>query len=172
MEKDTIESNPLTLQPTIIGRDVLLSHWMGHRALSRKVIETFPDDKLFSFSLGGMRSFGELAMEMIRMGAPGIRGVVTGTWPSWSEVEKSYPTPQTRDELLALWDRATEQIKSLWPHIPPQRFHEVDKVFGQYEGPIYWSILYFIDNEIHHRGQGYVYLRALGITPPGFWERD
>jgi hypothetical protein len=23
--------------------------------------------------------------------------------------------------------------------------------------------MYFIDNEIHHRGQGYVYLRGLGI---------
>jgi uncharacterized damage-inducible protein DinB len=28
-----------------------------------------------------------------------------------------------------------------------------------------------IDNEIHHRGQGYVYLRALGIEPPPFYER-
>jgi uncharacterized damage-inducible protein DinB len=28
-----------------------------------------------------------------------------------------------------------------------------------------------IDNEIHHRGQGYVYLRALGIEPPPFCER-
>ena len=26
-------------------------------------------------------------------------------------------------------------------------------------------------NEIHHRGQGYVYLRALGIEPPPFYER-
>jgi uncharacterized damage-inducible protein DinB len=29
----------------------------------------------------------------------------------------------------------------------------------------------FIDNEVHHRGQGYVYLRALGVEPPPFWER-
>ena len=28
-----------------------------------------------------------------------------------------------------------------------------------------------VDNEIHHRGQGYVYLRELGIEPPPFWER-
>ena len=32
-------------------------------------------------------------------------------------------------------------------------------------------IQYAIDNEIHHRGQGFVYLRALGIEPPHFWER-
>ena len=36
---------------------------------------------------------------------------------------------------------------------------------------IYGLLLYWIDNEIHHRGQGYVYLRALGIEPPAFWER-
>ena len=28
---------------------------------------------------------------------------------------------------------------------------------------IYGLLLYWIDNEIHHRGQAYVYLRALGI---------
>ncbi len=34
------------------------------------------------------------------------------------------------------------------------------------------TVLYFIDNEIHHHGQGTVYLRALGIGPPAFWDRD
>jgi uncharacterized damage-inducible protein DinB len=33
-------------------------------------------------------------------------------------------------------------------------------------------VLYVIDNEIHHRGQGTVYLRALGIEPPPFYERQ
>jgi uncharacterized damage-inducible protein DinB len=43
--------------------------------------------------------------------------------------------------------------------------------FGQYTGFGYWQILYIIDNEVHHRGQAYVYLRALGVEPPPFWER-
>ena len=105
------------------------------------------------------------------MGAPGVRGVVVGKWQTFEEVQKSYPMPKSREELLNLWDRATEQIDSLWPHIPAERFQEVEKFFGQYDGPVYWSILYLIDNEIHHRGQGYVYLRSLGIEPPHFWER-
>jgi uncharacterized damage-inducible protein DinB len=37
---------------------------------------------------------------------------------------------------------------------------------------VYFFILYWIDNEIHHRGQAYVYLRSLGIEPPHFWERQ
>nr|WP_244977060.1 DinB family protein [Deinococcus humi] len=28
-----------------------------------------------------------------------------------------------------------------------------------------------MENEIHHRGQGYVYFRALGIMPPDFRAR-
>lgn len=171
MENKTMESAQLMQQATFISPEAMFEHWQGHRRLTRKVIEAFPEDRLFTYSVGGMRPFAELAMEMIQMGAPGVRGAVTGQWPSSQEVEKNYPAPNTREELLALWDRATEQINSLWPHITPQRFQEVDKAFGQYEGPIYWLILYLIDNEIHHRGQGYVYLRSLGITPPPFWER-
>ena len=171
MENKTMEPAQLTQQTTFISSEAMLEHWQGHRRLTRKVIEAFPEDKLFTHSVGGMRPFAELAMEMIQMGAPGIRGVVVGTWPSWAEVEKNYPAPGTREELLALWDRATEQINSLWPHITTERFQEVDKMFGQYEGTVYWNILYLIDNEIHHRAQGYVYLRSLGITPPPFWER-
>jgi uncharacterized damage-inducible protein DinB len=33
-------------------------------------------------------------------------------------------------------------------------------------------VLYVIDNEVHHRGQGYVYLRALQIEPPAFYDRS
>lgn len=166
-----MESTPHTQQATFISPDALLSHWQGHRNLTRRVIEAFPEDKLFTHSVGGMRPFAELAMETLRMGAPGIRGIVIGKWQTWDELTKSYPTPGTKDELLTLWDRATEQMNSLWPHVTEQRFQEIDKVFGQYEGPVYWSILYFIDNEVHHRGQGYVYLRSLGVEPPPFWER-
>ena len=40
----------------------------------------------------------------------------------------------------------------------------MDKAFGQWEGPVYSFIIYWIDNEIHHRGQAYVYLRSLGMS--------
>ena len=33
-------------------------------------------------------------------------------------------------------------------------------------------ILYAVDNEIHHRAQGYVYLRSLSIEPPAFYDRS
>lgn len=170
MKTDTKELE-LVRETAFVSAERLLHHWQGHRQLTRRVIEAFPEDQLFTYSIGGMRTFAELAMEMIRMGAPGIRGMVTLQWPSWADLEASYPTPKTRQGLLDLWDTATEEINEYWKQIPAGRLQEVHAVFNQYEGPVYWSILYFIDNEIHHRGQGYVYLRALGIEPPPFWDR-
>jgi uncharacterized damage-inducible protein DinB len=149
-----------------ISADALLAHWQGHRRLTRQVIETFPEDQLFSFSIGGMRPFGELAMEMITMGAPMARGLATGEWKSSSNRD-----PRPKDELLQLWDESTEQIDDAWSRISPERFRETVTAFGQWEGKVHDLLLYVIDNEIHHRGQGYVYLRALGIEPPPFWER-
>jgi len=57
------------------------------------------------------------------------------------------------------------------PDADARRFAEIDKAFGQWEMSGIATIQYAVDNEIHHRGQGYVYLRALGIEPPHFWER-
>jgi uncharacterized damage-inducible protein DinB len=149
----------------VITPEGFLEHWQGHRRLTRRVIEAFPEDQFLTFSVGGMRPFGALAMEMIAMSAPMVRGVVTGNW----DQQKS--SARSRQEVLRLWDETTGQINTLWPQIPPERFHERITAFGQYEGEVYTLLLYVIDNEIHHRGQGYVYLRALGIAPPPFYER-
>jgi uncharacterized damage-inducible protein DinB len=73
--------------------------------------------------------------------------------------------------VLRLWDETTGEINRLFPTIPMARFQETDKAFGQWEMTIYGLLFYLVDNEIHHRGQGYVYLRSLGIEPPAFYER-
>lgn len=150
-----------------ITPDALLAHWQGHRRLTRRIIDAFPDDQLFTFSIGGMRTFGELAMEIVTMGVPMVRGAVSGDWTSSSGRD-----PRPKQEILRLWDESTEQLNALWPQIPPQRFQETLTAFGQYTDVLHNLILYVIDNEIHHRGQGYVYLRALGIAPAPFYERD
>ena len=151
----------------LITVDALLHNWQGHRRLTRKTIEAFPEDKLFKFSVGGMRSFGEMAMEMISMAVPVVEGVSTGIWKAFQ-----YVKPETKSEVLSLWDAQTAELDEKFPKIPPARFWVVEKAFGDWEMPGLVTIQYAIDNEIHHRGEGYVYLRALGIEPPPFWERD
>ncbi len=174
MENSTIQSKDSALSTIVMKPEELRAHWQGHRKLTRRMIEAFPEHEFFKYSIGGMRPFSELVWEMIGMAAPGIQGVVTGEWLSVDEMlhHSNTEKPKSRKEYLELWDKVTVEIDTLWPQIPPSRFQEVDLAFGQWEGPMYGMILYWIDNEIHHRGQGYVYLRALGIEPPYFWERD
>lgn len=150
----------------LITADALLQNWQGHRRLTRKVIEAFPEDKLFEFSIGGMRTFGQMALEMIGMAVPIVDGVSSGVWKSFD-----YGKTATKGDILSLWDEQTAQLDERFPKIPPARFWVVEKVFGQWEMPGIVTIQYAIDNEIHHRGEGYVYLRALGIEPPAFWDR-
>jgi uncharacterized damage-inducible protein DinB len=146
----------------------LLEHWQGHRNLTRRVIEAFPEKELFEFSVGGMRPFAKLAIELISIAGPALKGIVEHQIEGFSEEAFK---PKTKEELLAKWDSETEVINQYFNQISEERFQETFNLFGQYEFPVYQNILYFIDNEVHHRGQGYTYLRALGIEPPFFWER-
>jgi uncharacterized damage-inducible protein DinB len=150
----------------IMSSQQFLEHWQGHRALTRRAINAFPDDKLFTYSVGGMRPFSALALECIGMAVPTLNGVITGKWAQFAVAKAT-----TKAELLRMWDDATAEINTLWPTIPAARFQEVDTAFAQWKMAIYELLLYIRDNEIHHRGQGYVYLRSLGIEPPPFWER-
>ena len=88
-----------------------------------------------------------------------------------TQIQEHIDHQNKKDLLLKLWDETTVAINMYFPQIALDSFSKTIKTFGQYEGTVISSILYFIDNEIHHRGQGYVYLRSLGIEPPFFWER-
>lgn len=153
---------------TILTRDQLLDYWLGHRRVTRRVIEAFADDESFTtFSIGGMRPFAVLVNEFLSMSVPTLTGIVSGTWP----MDQQEP-PSTRGEALARWDADTERIEALWSQIPEGRFQESVTAFGEWTMPVWDLLFYVIDNEVHHRGQGYAYLRALGVEPPQFPDRS
>ncbi len=157
----------------VITSQAFLHNWQAHRDLSRRVLEAFPEKELFEFSIGGMRPYNELVGEMAGLASAGMNGIVTGKWETTPELDhfNQEVNLKTKVELLQAWDQVTEQINTLWPQIPAERFFETEAAFGQYPNTIINTLQYLFDNEIHHRGQGYVYLRALGIEPPAFWDR-
>lgn len=157
----------------IITSSALLEHWQGHRRLTRRMIEAFPEYEFFHYSIGGMRPFAGMVWEFLGIAKPGLRGALSGDWSAISEQlhHSGAAIPTTKTEVLKLWDELTDEINVVWPQIPDSRFQETDLAYGAYEGQVYAFMLYWIDNEIHHRGQASVYLRALGIEPPYFWER-
>ncbi|WP_126243880.1 DinB family protein [Chitinophaga rhizosphaerae] len=167
----TIQATANTMTPEQIRK-----HWQGHRALTRRVIDAFPEKELYEYSIGGMRPFAVMAMELALIAAKGANGFLTNDWneatsESVSARVKDYTPPATKAELLQLWDDITAEIDRVWPQIAPERWLETVNAFGYGEQPMVGAWFYFLDNENHHRGQGYVYLRSLGIEPPPFWER-
>lgn len=152
----------------VISPTELLKHWQGHRDLTRRIIDAFPEDKLFTHRIGGMRTFADMTMELLGIAGPGIKELATG---EQEELNEKLDHGNKKARLLKWWDEATSEINYYWEKIELADFHKKVKAFGLYEGTVISTLFYFIDNEIHHRGQGYVYLRDLGIEPPAFWDR-
>lgn len=152
----------------VISPEDLLKHWKGHRNLTRRVIEAFPEKEFFEFSIGGMRSFSALTSELLAIGGPALKAIVERKERPYQESSENL---ESKSDYLKKWDEETDEINKYWSKLTIGDFSQTFNLFGQYNSPIVENILYFIDNEIHHRGQGYVYLRALGIEPPHFWER-
>jgi uncharacterized damage-inducible protein DinB len=169
--KIVIPDEVATRPEGIMSPDILCDHWQGHRRLTRRLIEAFPEEKFFTYSLGGMRPCAKLVMEMIRLAALGIHGLVTRDWEVSNELKRfTEPAmPATQEGILRLWDEVTDLIDDFFEDVQPSRLNDIEVVFGQFETPVYGSMLYWIENEVHHRGQAYVYLRSLGIEPPAFW---
>ena len=95
-----------------------LEHWQGHRALTRRAIVAFPDDKLFTYTRRHA-PFSGFAKEFLGMAVPTLHGVITGEW-------KSFETPKvtTKADILRLWDEATAEINTLWPTFPRSAFRK------------------------------------------------
>ena len=165
MEKTTATQQTMD---QVISPAQLLEHWQGHRGLTRRVIEAFPEKEFFNHSIGGMRPFSEIVSELLAIAVPGLREIVGGQTKA---LDEKIDFGNDKSKVLQLWDESTEEINQLWNQLSLERFQEYIKLFGQYEGTVQSSIFYFIDNEIHHRGQAYVYLRSLNIEPPFFYER-
>lgn len=152
----------------IVTPEGFLKHWLGHRALTRRTIEAFPEEKLFTFSAAEpMRTFGAIAWEIQEVNEMTLDGLLTG---EWAQLDGREGTSTDRAKLLSDWDALTERLEKEFPKVDTKFFAQTHKLpWGEMSG---WdAAIYNIDNEIHHRGQGYVYLRALGIEPPAFWER-
>ena len=150
----------------LLTPEALLTNLKDVRALTRNVIEAFPEKELFEFSVANLRPFSQMVEEFLMI----TNYIFTETLhekhtPFYTEGQ--FPT--TKAEVLALWDKVTEIIDHEWKEVGDYTqsltIYQMTFSFSQW-------ILYFIENESHHRGQGYTYLRALGIEPPFFWARQ
>ncbi|ADY25357.1 DinB family protein [Deinococcus proteolyticus MRP] len=146
----------------------LLTHWQGHRDLTRRTIEAFPEEGFGQHAAPGMRPFQMMALEILGMMDYQLEWLRSGK-PHWEDPDPEQKLP-SRAEILQRWDKQTAELAETFPKVGAETWlTPVDTPFGRMSP--FKSAEYLIENEIHHRAQGFVYLRELGVTPPGFYER-
>lgn len=155
----------------LLDPNALLQMWESNRRLTVRTIEAFPEDKLFQYAPAApLRPFVEMVKEILDMEQGYVQGIATGDWgsPSW-ELKREWAT---KADVLATCAAVRERTRELWAQVTAERLLAVerDPWFGG-EQPNMERITYALENEIHHRGQAFVYLRLLGLEPPAFYER-
>ncbi len=153
---------------TVLTRTALIEHWLGHRRLTRRTVEAFPEEDLYAHHAPGMRSFAEMVAELTTWTTPTIRGAIDRTW-RWPAGTRR--PAATKSALLEAFDEDTAELARLLESVPEARFAELDEPVPGRREAVIASLLYALDNEIHHRAQGFVYLRELGVDPPEFDQR-
>ena len=119
-------------QEVFLSPAALLEHWQGHRRLTRRTTEAFPEDQLFSFAADSMRSFGAMGIEIAIMMKPTLQYLLReNNQKDWQEVFKEARQQiATKSKLLELWDESSSYLTEAWPRIPQERFYAVESAFG------------------------------------------
>lgn len=155
----------------IITPQEWIENWQANRRLTRRVIEAFPEKELFEFSVGGMRPFAHIADELLHAIDINLNQIVGKQVVEYQDYTAYVGyAGNTKAEILANWDKATAKIDDLMNEFPQEQYREQINLQGEFEMSVIGILTYQLQNEIHHRGQGYVYLRVLGIEPPGFYD--
>lgn len=146
--------------------------WEDNRRLTDRVAQAFVDaGAVDEKPVPGMRSFRQLLLEIWSMEQVYARGFATEDW-RWEFLPESYGTCPI-EEAMAFGAGIREETRRLWPTISIESLTKPRPTPfpGHPEGGGIEWMTYALENEIHHRGQGYVYLRLLGKEPPAFYLR-
>jgi uncharacterized damage-inducible protein DinB len=152
-----------------LSKDDFFEILEGNRRLTLRIVEAFPEDKLFTYSPDEkLRPFAEMVKEVMNIENGYMRGIALDVW----EYQDLFAGISTKDELIKISNEIREETRKMWAEMSEERLALVvkDPFFGE-EQSHFSRLQYGLENEIHHRGQGYTYLRILGIEPPAFYVR-
>lgn len=114
-----------------------------------------------------MRPFAELMSEILNVEDSVMRGLATGEW-KW---EPAHTGLASKSDLQRAFRELRSRTEATYRDLTPEKLRRVETDAWGVQSTNLERLFYVIDNEIHHRAQGYVYLRRLGLEPPAFYER-
>jgi len=143
-------------------KNAVLKYWENVRKLTLKVFDLFPHDKFDYSPVDNVRSVAEQFDHILICELYARIGMLTGIWdmaPFSGERDLS------RESLREKLYKENRKTLGLLRMLPEGQFIKIyNTPFGAVSGE---AVIYeTIDEEIHHRGNLYIYLRLLGIDPP------
>jgi uncharacterized damage-inducible protein DinB len=151
----------------LLTPEKLWEHWEGHRRLTLRTVEAYPEAQLSTYKAGPMRTFAELMAEIVNVEESVMNGLRSGRW-AW---EPAYTAFASKTDLLTTFEKVRKGTRETYPTLTAEKLQAVETDGWGVQSSNLERLLYVIDNEIHHRAQSYVYLRLLGVEPPAFYER-
>lgn len=139
--------------------------------ITLRVIEQIPSDQLTSHPIAGMRSPAELVVHMYSTIQQLAEGVLAGA--IGESREKSVAGGITNREQLLLFvnDAWAAGDKIAGQVTEAQLNGTVQTPWGE-PFPGFAMFGFVSDEYLHHRGQLYAFVRALGIEPVMLWDLD
>jgi uncharacterized damage-inducible protein DinB len=154
-----------------MNRQSLDAMWEQFRAINGvtlRALERIPEDKLGACPVGNMRSTRELVDHIYGYLRAIPQAVLKGQITAEDVTPRSERLQTKRDmmeyarECFRQADEAASKITDA--HLARM----VATHWGpEFPGAMMMTVLY--DEHLHHRGQLYTYLRALGVEPPFIW---
>jgi uncharacterized damage-inducible protein DinB len=146
-------------------------HMRKINGITMRVVAAIPKGKRDSHPEQDMRTPQELVVHLYTMLRYMAEGAKQGEITTWDEMEAPAGAKiQSQEDLLQYasecWNAADAAIQKL---TDADCTAMVKTPWGvSYPGYACVQIIY--DEHLHHRGQLYAYLRAMGVEPPFLWD--
>jgi uncharacterized damage-inducible protein DinB len=139
-----------------------LRYWHNVRQLTVKLIDEFPADSFDFRPAPEIMTVYQLFKHIIQVEIYIREGFLTGNWEVKDTVGSNMFVKELLKERLISENQKTIRLLS---ELPEGKFLKIRETpLGNVSGEI--LLLVAIDEEIHHRGNLYTYLRCLGKVPP------
>lgn len=160
-----IASEAQTIQVDMI-KNQMISDWQRAKAYTNDYLQAMPADKYSFKAVDSIRSF---AQQMLHLAQANIffAATATGKKPLYEgfNMERSN-TAQSRDSVMHYVNASYDFVITNLQGLGAAQFAETVKAFGSdYARGILFMKAF--EHQTHHRGQATIYIRLLGIRPPG-----
>lgn len=145
-----------------MNKFAILRYWQNVRKLTLRLFDLFPEDRFDFRPVKTVRSVAEQFDHILVVELHIRIGLVTG---EWNRARLSGERDRGRQTLRNKLFNEHRKTIGLLRLLPEGRFLQVyETPFGRLTGES--AVFVAIDEEIHHRGNLYTYLRLLGVEPP------